>query len=578
MTDEQKQKLNIIKKSMQSGEVNTQSAKSFSAPQIKNNREQISTTERTAEYPNLHKQLIGNIAQIQNTNAGTAAKPLTQDNKPDETGHITTNENKGAASGTAAATVTGTVFGNISNASTLYGQDMFNTPRGHGFAAERANHLFDVYTGQNAQFVGDVTDPATGTKIANGADRLVNGVQIQTKYCNSGSKSVAECFENGHMKYTIDGGKLPMQIEVPSDQYDDAVKAMENRIKKGEVPGVTDVSKAKEIIRKGHFTYLQAKNIARFGTVESLIYDAANSTIVSTSVFGITSVITFATNLWNGEDFDAALKSAAVAGLKAGGITFVNGILASQLTRLGLNGMLVGSTEAIAKVMGPKASAFIINAFRSGQNIYGAAAMKSVAKLLRTNAITSIASVVVLSAGDVVNIFRGRISGKQLFKNLTTTASSVGGGTVGFTAGAALGSVVPVVGTAIGGLIGALVGGMAAQKASKAILDNFIEDDANEMIDIIQKVFTKMAQDYLLNDKEAKNIVSAMSGKLTGKTLKDMFSSDDKEEFAEDMMIDLVENEVKNREHIKLPTIEQMTNEVKQIIEELDDEAVAESI
>ena len=35
------------------------------------------------------------------------------------------------------------VYGNISNASTIYGTDKFSTPRGHGFAAEEANHLFD---------------------------------------------------------------------------------------------------------------------------------------------------------------------------------------------------------------------------------------------------------------------------------------------------------------------------------------------------------------------------------------------------------------------------------------------------
>ena len=39
------------------------------------------------------------------------------------------------------AETAGTVFGNISNAATEYVYDKFNTPRGHSFAAERANHL-----------------------------------------------------------------------------------------------------------------------------------------------------------------------------------------------------------------------------------------------------------------------------------------------------------------------------------------------------------------------------------------------------------------------------------------------------
>ena len=36
--------------------------------------------------------------------------------------------------------IPGVIFGNVSNASTLYGEVKFNASRGHGFAAERANH------------------------------------------------------------------------------------------------------------------------------------------------------------------------------------------------------------------------------------------------------------------------------------------------------------------------------------------------------------------------------------------------------------------------------------------------------
>lgn len=39
------------------------------------------------------------------------------------------------------AVAAGITYGNVSNASTNYGMDKFNTPKGHGFAAERANHI-----------------------------------------------------------------------------------------------------------------------------------------------------------------------------------------------------------------------------------------------------------------------------------------------------------------------------------------------------------------------------------------------------------------------------------------------------
>ena len=74
------------------------------------------------------------------------------------------------------AVAAGVVYGDVSNASTLYGMDKFSTPRGHGFAAERANHLYDKLTGKDATLVGD--DNAKW-----GADRLVDGVNIQSKYC-----------------------------------------------------------------------------------------------------------------------------------------------------------------------------------------------------------------------------------------------------------------------------------------------------------------------------------------------------------------------------------------------------------
>lgn len=484
-----------------------------------------------------------------------------------------------------ASATTGIIYGNVSNASTIYGMDKFNTPRGHGFAAENANHLYDKinkadFLGKgNVKLTGEEIDTKTGRIIKNGADRAVDGINIQTKYCASGSKCISECFENGKLRY-LNADGTPMQIEVPSDKYDAAVQAMENRIKNGEVPGVSDPSKAKEIVRKGHFTYEQAKNIARFGTVESITFDAVNGAIIATGAMGISATLTFATAIWSGENFDVAIKKATYAGLKVGGTTFVTAILSSQLSRAGLNSALVGSSEAIVSLMGPKASAMLVNAFRSGGNIYGAAAMKSAAKMLRGNAITGVVSVVVLSSFDVANIFRGRISGSQLFKNIANTASTVAGGTAGWvggaTAGAAIGSAIPIVGTAIGGVVGGILGsfagGAAAGKVSGAVLNEFIEDDANKMVKIVEKVFTQLAEDYLLNKKEAENIIDKLKDKLTGKLLKDMFASSNRERFAKNILEPLVEEEVKKRRVIKIPSAIEMSNGLRKVLEELSDE------
>lgn len=481
--------------------------------------------------------------------------------------------------------ISGIIYGNVSNASTNYSMDKFNNKRGgHGFAAEQANHLFDKVTkvdffAQNkVDLVAEEIDPKTGRILKNGADRVVDGFNIQTKYCSSGSKCISECFEGGKLRYLNTDG-TPMQIEVPSDKYDSAVKAMENRIRNGEVPGVKDPNEAKNIVRKGHFTYEQAKNIARFGTVESITFDTVNGVIIASTTFGLSTMVTFATNIWSGEDFNTAIKSATYSGLKVGGTTFITAVLSSQISKAGLNSALVSSSEVLINIMGPKASAMLVNAFRSGTNIYGAAAMKSAAKLLRGNVITGAVSVVVLSSVDVVNIFRGKISGAQLFKNVTNTVSTVAGGTAGWvggaTAGATVGSVVPIIGTAVGGVVGGLIGsfagGAAASKVSNTVVSKFIKDDADEMMRIVENVFANIAEDYLLSKKEVENIIDKLSVNLTGSTLKDMFGSASRKEFAQNLLINHVEDEVRKRKKINILSQEQLQIGLREVLEEMAD-------
>lgn len=458
-------------------------------------------------------------------------------------------------------------LGGFQQVNNQFEEEKFHARQGHGFAAERANNLYDKITGHDAKIVGD-------DNAKNGADRIVDGVYIQSKYCATGSKCVNECFEDagkGTFRY-MNNGK-PMQIEVPSDKYDDAIRAMEEKIRRGQVDGVSNPEEAKNIIRKGHFTYEQARNIAKAGTVESITYDAVNGAIIATTAFGVTAMITLATSVWNGENFDAALKIAAYSGLKVSGTAFVASILASQLSKAGLNSALVGSSEAIVAMMGPKASAILINAFRYGSKpIYGAAAMKSAAKLLRSNAITAGVTFVVLSTFDVSNIFRGRISGKQLFKNLTNTAATVGGGTGGWIAGAAAGSaILPGVGTVIGGLAGSMLAGAVAGKVTNSVVGAFVEDDADEMVKIIEAVFTDMASEYLLSQKEAEKSVDRLHDKLDGKTLKNMYASSDRKAFARELLVPIIERETTCRPVIHTLTQTQMIDSIRQVLEEIAD-------
>lgn len=210
-------------------------------------------------------------------------------------------------------------------------------------------------------------------------------------------------------------------------------------------------------------------------------------------------------------------------------------------------------------------------------NIYGAAAMNHVSKLLRGNIVTGVVVTFVLSSVDFMRMFNGRVSGAQLFKNVTTTAVSVVGGTGGWMGGAAvgatIGSAVPILGTAaggiIGGILGSLAGGFAASTATSSILDRFIEDDAKQMLQKVEAVFGQLAEDYLLTEKEAKLVIDEFQKRDMPDTLRDMYASNDRYEFARNILEPLIENQVRNRKNIKLPDDFEVIKKIGNIIENL---------
>jgi len=449
----------------------------------------------------------------------------------------------------------------------------FNARQGHGFAAERANDLYDRMTGRDARIVGD-------DNAKNGADRLVDGVQIQTKYYQSGEASIDACFKKGRFRY-VDSAGRPMQIEVPSDQYQQAVDRMKGRIEAGEVPGVTDPGQAENIVRKGHFTYEQACNVAKAGTIEGLTYDAVNGIKVAGWAGGLSSLVTFGVSMWRGDTIELALKKSAVTGLKVGGSSWVSSILAAQLGRTGVEQGLRGATDWMVRQLGARGSAVLANAMRGGANIHGAAAMSHLSKLLRGNIVTGVAVTVVLSTGDFVSMFRGRVSGAQVFKNVSKTASGVAGGTAGWmggaAAGAALGSAVPIVGTAAGGVIGGLLGafgaGWAATEVSGALLDELIEDDAVEMLAIFEKAFSGMATDHLLSQAEAEGVIEAVrDGRGFPTVVKDLYAASNRTRASYTILKPHVLAQVKTRERVRLPSPKQVLKAVVEVLDSLGSE------
>lgn len=146
--------------------------------------------------------------------------------------------------------------------------------------------------------------------------------------------------------------------------------------------------------------------------------------------------------------------------------------------------------------------------------------------------------------------------------------------------GATIGSVIPVFGTAAGGIVGGLVGalgiGSLTSKVASATIDHFIEDDASQMISIVENRFSIFGTDYLLSKKEAENIISSLQVRLSGSVLKDMYASFDTRKFADDLLLPLIEKEVKKRAKIKTPTNEEMLQGMKDYLEDIESESYVE--
>ncbi len=396
-----------------------------------------------------------------------------------------------------------------------YGADQTKT--GHGIYAEEAGAILDKLSGENSTVVGR-------DNAKNGPDKIVNASPIQCKYCKQASNSVNACFKTNPTTgvkefryYDLNGNA--MKVEVPADQYVQAVEYMKAKISNGQVPGVSDPKAAYDIIRKGKLTYNQALNLAKAGTVESITYDAATGAINCLSVFGISSIVTFAQVYWATKDYKKAAKSAVFTGIQVYGMAFAGGVIASQISRTGFVTMLNPLTSEISKAISPKMAQEIVNAFRAlagKKAIYGAAAQKSFAKFLGSTAITQSIMFFVFSVPDTYKLISGKMSGAQYFKNMTALGASflgaIGGTAI---AGSAIGKVAggainKKAGAAIGMVAGTLCGATCGA-AAKGINNLLHEDDAIITARMFNAILLNQFIEYMVTEKEQDKIISLLN-------------------------------------------------------------------
>lgn len=444
----------------------------------------------------------------------------------------------------------------------------YKTKTGHGFSAEDANALNDILKGKKVEKVGLSNEK-------NGADRIVNNQPIQTKYYKTASGTVESAFDsNGFYKYKN------QKLEVPSDQYDEAVKRFAEKIRQGKIEGVNDPSQAKNIIKKGDVTYKQAKNIAKAGNIDSLKFDVKNQIISTSYAFGISFAINYYTLRYNGYSKKEAVTQSVKSSLKSSGLVMTSGVLTQQFLRttLGRNLASVSTVfskqivNCIYKTQLGKQAIHKVASSQVGKQVSGGAAKNVATKTLRTNAITGIVTTVVLTAPDFYRAaFTKTISWTQFSKNFVVNASGVmtgiGGGVAGGAAGGSLGGPI---GTVIGGVAGGIIGGVGGAIGAKKLADMVSKDDSKEIYDMITDEISSLASEYLLSKEEFESIDfnKIFKEKVTSKWLRKLFKygqTESKEKQQKEIRIVFepsINEKVKARKQIALPNIDEVIIEI----------------
>lgn len=333
-----------------------------------------------------------------------------------------------------------------------------NPKSSHGYAAEDANALYDRLHGRKVVKTGESNAP-------DGPDRIVDGVRIQTKFCKDAASTIHTSFNKHTGMYRYNGQVL----EVPKDQYEEAVKLMAQKISEGKVEGVTDPAQASKMVKASPYTYKQSVRITKAGNLDSIKFDVMNQAGASLKSGAISTVTSFVDAKMRGESTVTALKSSAKQGACTAGKTMVTGVATQQILRTGAGRTVSAAAQkgigkAIDATMKTQAGRKFIEKTASaigGKAVSGAAAKQVLSRAGSTNVVTAAVSFVVSAVPDTVRLCTRKISGKEYAIRTASNGAGLAGGTGGAWAGAAIGTAIcPGIGTAVGGFIGSMVGGI----------------------------------------------------------------------------------------------------------------------
>lgn len=378
---------------------------------------------------------------------------------------------------------------------------------------------------------------------------------LQNIYCSTVEETVEASLSNNQLLYVNQLGAI--KLEVPFEQYAGVVAQLTDRLNNEEL--------VKDTVQQGAFTYKQVRHIAEAGLIDGLILEGGGRIQLQNESLGMSAAIAFAQSAWNGATREEAVENSVYTGLNIVGEVVVDEVLSNEIQDIELDDTFElgsGVRGAIqkngAKVVAKKAA----GKFTHKAMISSLAAKKTIL-MLNANVVTGALVTGVLSTLDISRAIKGEMSKTQLFKNVTKTAANVAGSIGGMAIGAAIGALVPwgstSTGGLVGGIVGLIIGSILTTKIAGRVLNRFIEDDAKEMLDIFEVELEQHVYNHLLNEQELQKLLDTFKSKYKiPKLLRQMFKSEDREQFAREIIQKELINIYGERKTLKLPTINEI--------------------
>lgn len=383
--------------------------------------------------------------------------------------------------------------------------------QGHGYAAEYANNTIDRLLGKNV--VNQAQQLVNGHQAKAGADRIVNGVEIQTKYCATARQTVNNYLNQVYE--SSDGSGKMMTLEVPREQYREVCRILKEL-------GRTDIP-----VKRGYFTYKMVLVISQSGTVPSIFIDALSGMVAVRGTASVSATITFATAVWNGEDVDKAMAFSLNAGIRVFGKGAISQIITGQFTMRKRN-VVYNLAESITDNI--KCSNF---------------AKTNVGKVMQLDKLTpqrtvgTTISYAMTFGPDICKLAQGKISSYQFIKN----AAVIGTGSISsYVVGNKIETLIAKSLAGLAGMAGLVTGmaaGMFTSFVVKNVLDAFVEDDAVKMFRYLKEEFLDGVMQISLTEEEQKEVIGNTIGNPNlSELLQMMYMSGEYRRFAREGIVD----------------------------------------